>query len=158
MPTTMKKVVKIKKNKDFTTSFVVDQTPAEAFAAVVNVRAWWAEYIKGGTAKKGDEFTFSYPEMHYSQHKLTQVIPNKKVVWLCTESKLTFIKDQTEWEGTECVFEITPKGKKTEVKFTHKDLVPGMECYKACSGGWTYYIQDSLKKLIETGKGQPEKK
>jgi hypothetical protein len=33
--------------------------------------------------------------------------------------------------------------------------VPAVECYKACSGGWTFYVNESLRKLITTGKGEP---
>jgi hypothetical protein len=42
--------------------------------------------------------------------------------------------------------------------FTHIGLVPEYECYEACNQGWTHYIQNSLKSLIETGKGLPNAK
>ena len=41
---------------DFTTAFVVDQTPEEVFNAVNNVRGWWSEEIEGNTGKLNDEF------------------------------------------------------------------------------------------------------
>ena len=155
MPKITKKAVK-KKSKDFTTSFTGDQTPKEAFDAINNVRGWWSEGVKGGTKRVGEEFVFRYKDLHYSKHKLTKVVPNKKVVWLTTDAKLNFTKDKAEWKGTKIIFDITPKGKKTEVRFTQKGLVPEVECYDACSKGWTYYVQESLKKLIETGKGKTE--
>ncbi|MNR62456.1 hypothetical protein D3C85_1844870 [compost metagenome] len=34
-------------------------------------------------------------------------------------------------------------------------LVPEYECFEVCQAGWTNYIENSLKKLIETGKGLP---
>jgi len=56
------------------------------------------------------------------------------------------------------VFEIASKGDKTEVRFTHVGLVPAFECYGGCSGAWGFYINDSLRNLIATGKGQPNEK
>ena len=50
------------------------------------------------------------------------------------------------------------KGDKTEFRFTHVGLVPAIECYGDCSGAWGFYINDSLRSLITTGKGQPNPK
>jgi hypothetical protein len=68
------------------------------------------------------------------------------------------VKDKTEWDSTDIVFEITPKDGKTELRFTHVGLVPAIECYDGCSGAWCFYINESLRDLITTGKGQPNKK
>ena len=37
-------------------------------------------------------------------------------------------------------------------------LVPEIESYKDCSGGWKQYISGSLFTLVTTGKGKPELK
>jgi hypothetical protein len=85
-------------------------------------------------------------------------VPGKKVVWHVSEAKLNFVKNKTEWAGTDVVFEINRKGKKTELRFTHVGLVPAFECYGDCSGAWGLYINDSLRSLITKGKGQPIRK
>ncbi|HVM32607.1 MAG TPA: SRPBCC domain-containing protein [bacterium] len=149
---------KTRRAKDFTTAFTVDQSPQEVFAAIQNVRGWWSQALEGRSAKKGDEFIFRYPGLHYSKQRLTQVIPGRKMVWLVLDARLTFVENQGEWKGTRVVFEVAPRGKKTEVRFTHRGLGPALDCFDACSKGWTYYIQESLRDLITTGRGKPEKK
>ena len=143
--------------KDLTIELLVDQTPEEAFNAINNVRGWWGEGVKGGTQHLDDEFIYRHEDIHYSKHKLIEVVPAKRVVWLTTDSRLTFIKDQTEWTGTKVIFDISRKGNKTQVRFTHEGLTPEVECIDACTEGWTYYI-NSLLSLITTGKGHPDPK
>jgi hypothetical protein len=53
------------------------------------------------------------------------------------------------------VFEIAKKGDKTEIRFTPIVLVPTIECYDGCSGAWGYYVNESLRSFIATGKGAP---
>jgi hypothetical protein len=81
-----------------------------------------------------------------------------KVAWLVLDNYFNFIEDKTEWKGTKINFEIARKGDKTEVHFTHVGLVPEYECYGVCSNAWGSYINGSLKKLITTGKGNPNPK
>jgi hypothetical protein len=145
-------------DKNLTSSFTVDQTPEEAFAAINNVRGWWSGEIDGSTDKLGDEWTYRYKDVHYSKQKITELVPGKKVVWLVLDSYLNFIKDKSEWNGSKITFEIAKKGHKTEVRFTHVGLVPDHECYGACSNAWGGYINGSLRSLITTGKGQPNPK
>src|SRR5690349_21053009 len=51
-------------NENFTTTFLVDQTPREVFHAVTNVRGWWSENIQGSTAQQGDEFVYHFRDIH----------------------------------------------------------------------------------------------
>jgi uncharacterized protein YndB with AHSA1/START domain len=143
------------KNQDFTITFAVDQSPQEVFDAINNVRGWWSEEIDGHTDKLGAEFEFHHKDVHRSTQRITELVPGKKVVWQVSDSQLSFVKDKSEWTGTEIVFAINQKDNQTELRFTHVGLVPAFECYGGCSGAWGFLISISLRSLIATGKGQP---
>lgn len=141
------------KQQDFTTSITVDATPQQVFDAINNVRGWWSENIDGDTDELNSEFSYHYQDVHRCRIKITDMQPGTKVVWHVLDNYFKFTSDTTEWKDTYVVFDITEKEGKTELKFTHQGLVPTYECYQVCHDAWTHYIQDSLKKLITTGKG-----
>lgn len=145
-------------NQDFTTTFWVNQTPNEVFNAINHVRGWWSEEIKGGTDTLNDEFTYRHKDDHSCKMKLIEVIPGQKVVWLVLDNYFNFTKDKSEWIGTKISFEISEKNHQTQLKFSHLGLVPNYECFEVCKNAWTDYIQNSLKNLITTGKGNPNPK
>ena len=141
-------------SSDFTTTLLVDNSANEVFNTINNVRGWWQGEIEGNTDKLNDEFTYRMEEIHFSKQRLVEVVPNKKVVWLVTESKLNFVKKKSEWTGTKIIFEISEINNKTQLRFTHLGLVPEFECYGGCSSAWGDLIQKSLFSLITTGKGE----
>ncbi|MEP9386736.1 SRPBCC domain-containing protein [Mesorhizobium sp. KR9-304] len=142
-------------DQNFTTAFTVDCTPEEAFAAINDVRGWWSEDIKGRTEKAGDIFNYRYKDIHRCTIKIKASVPGERVVWNVVDNYFNFTEDRTEWKGTDIVFDISKKGGKTELRFTHVGLIPEYECFDVCSDGWTTYVNGSLRSLIATGKGQP---
>jgi hypothetical protein len=157
-------------DQNFTTSILVDQTPAEVFSAINNPRAWWSEEIKGSTDKLNEEFNYHFEDIHRCSLKVVELVPNQKVVWHVLDNYFKpgifedashrspakeFANDKAEWTDTQIVFEISRKENKTQLRFTHLGLVPEYECFEVCSNGWTHYIRQSLFTLITTGKGKP---
>lgn len=138
---------------NYSTTILVDNSKEEVFNAINNVRGWWQGEIDGNTENLNDEFGYSVPGIHFSKQKIVEIIPNEKIVWLITDSKLSFVKDQSEWTGTKIVFEISEVNHKTQVRFSHLGLVPEFECYGDCSNAWSQLIEKSLFSLITTGKG-----
>jgi hypothetical protein len=145
-------------DQNFATAFTVDQAPQDVLAAINNVRGWWSEEIQGSTDRLGDVWTYRYKEVHSCKMKITELIPGKKVVWLVLDNHFNFTKDKTEWKGTEITFDVSENGDKTAIRFTHLGLVPEYECFDICSNAWGSYVNGSLRSLITTGKGQPNKK
>ena len=143
---------------NYQSTITVEATAQDVYNAINHVAQWWTENLEGNSEQLDDEFTVRFGDVHVSTQKLVEIIPDKKVVWLVTDSRLNFIADQQEWTGTKISFEITEYNKKTEVRFTHIGLVPGIECFGACSNAWGQYIQQSLYNLLMTGKGQPTPK
>ena len=142
---------------NFTLTLSTEKTPQQVFQAINNVREWWSGYyseeINGGTEKVNDEFSFRAASgAHYCKLKLVEVVPGKKVVWLVTDSELSFVGEKYEWTGTKVIFEISKKSGATELVFTHEGLTPEIECYESCAPSWTQYLQNKLLPLINTGK------
>jgi hypothetical protein len=138
---------------DFTITILVEQTPAEVFEVLLNVRAWWSglyeESFEGNSEKVGDEFTFlAGGGAHYTRQKMVELVPHKKVTWLVTEANLSFVDKTDEWVGTKISFEIFEENNKTKIVFTHKGLVPEFECYDSCAPAWTQYVQEQLMNLM----------
>ena len=141
------------KNQNYTASIEVRKSPKNVFNHISDVSKWWSKDFEGSSTRLNDEFVIRHSDIHYSNQKLIEVIPDKKVVWLVTDSKLNWIeKDKYEWTNTKMVFEITPKADKTVLQFTHEGLVPEKECYAMCEQGWNMGIKDWLFSFITVGR------
>ncbi|WP_249020158.1 SRPBCC domain-containing protein [Conexibacter sp. S30A1] len=141
--------------QNFTTEFTVEQTPEQAFAAIVDVRGWWSGEIDGATDQLGAEFTYRYQNIHRSRQRITELAPGRRVVWEVTDAHLDFTDDPSEWVGSKIVFDIASEGDNTVVRFSHVGLTPEIECYEKCSSAWAFYINTSLMRLITVDEGAP---
>lgn len=142
-------------DRNYTTTFTVNEDPNAVFAAINNVRGWWSEDIEGYTTNAGDVWYYSAPDLHRCTLKVIDSVPGNKIAWRVLDNSFTFIEDKAEWIGTTMLFDIERIGTQTKVKFTHDGLVPDYECYDVCHDAWGTYINGSLKDLITSGKGQP---
>jgi hypothetical protein len=142
------------KEQSLSIAFSVTQSPQQVFDAINNVRGWWTGNIEGRTDKLGETFTYRYKDFHRSNHRISELVPGQKVVWETTDASLGSFENKAEWIGTRVVFEIAKKGADTEVRFTHRGLVPSFQCYGDCSGAWGFFVGESLRSLITTGQGR----
>ncbi|HVW98012.1 MAG TPA: SRPBCC domain-containing protein [Mucilaginibacter sp.] len=139
------------KNMNYNISIQVGASPSEVFRHITDVPKWWGgEDFAGSSTQINDEFTIIHADTHYSKHRVIELIPDKRLVWLVTESKLSWLQNQQEWTNTKMIFEINPNDKNTEVLFTHEGLVPEKECYERCTQGWHMVISERLFNCINT--------
>lgn len=143
-------------SQNFTATILVDKSPMQAFEAITNPRAWWGQEIEGHTDRLDEEWTYRYKDMHLSRQKTVEMVPGRKVAWQVVDATMSFLEDKAEWKDTTIVFDISPKGDRTEVRFTHVGLAPEVECFEVCSDAWGGLINGSLRSLIETGSGDPD--
>ena len=135
--------------KSYTATLEVDQSPGKVFCDICNVSEWWSQDFTGHSSKLNDEFIIMHAGAHYSKQRLFEFIPDKKVVWLVTESYLDWLDgNKAEWTNTKLVFELNTAGDKTVLHFTHEGLVPEKECYSRCAEGWDMVIKMWLLNLI----------
>jgi hypothetical protein len=139
--------------RNYTATIVVDQSAEVAIAAIQNLRGWWGTDADGESANVGDEYVHRFKDAHRCVLKLIERVPNRKVVWQVVDNFFSFTKDKTEWTGTTLEFELSRRDGRTQVRFTHRGLVPQYECFDLCSNAWDGLIKDNLRTLIMTGKG-----
>ena len=147
---------------DYTTGFWVDQPPAKVLAVIGDVGAYWAPAgnlagatIDGAAHKPGDEFTYRDRGIEYCRFQVSEIVPGRRAVWRVLDSRLAWVEDHDEWNGTEVVFELSPEGRGTRLRFTHRGLTPRLDCYRECSRGWGGVIADSLQGLLNGRRWTP---
>jgi hypothetical protein len=137
-------------NKKYTVAIEVAKSPNDVFNHVINdVSKFWPEEFEGESTKLNDEFEFRSGDSHYSKNKVVELVPNKKAVWLVTDSIRK--TDNFEWTGTKMIFEINFNGDNTMLKFTYDGVVLENECdrlIQLCD----MVIKKNLFNLITNGK------
>ncbi len=119
------------------------------------VPEWWTTNFEGSSEKPGDHFTTTFGET-FGSFKIEEVVPDRKIVWLCTDCNLHFLKDKKEWKNTRVVWEFGGDDKQTTITMTHVGLTPRLECFEDCTGGWNHYVKTSLYGLLAKGAGQAD--
>jgi hypothetical protein len=142
-------------NQDYQSSMTTHSTPEEAFDKISRVSEWWAKDFEGKSEEPNDVFTVRFQAGDMYKVKVSERIPNKKVIWDVIDSYQGWHNDHTEWVGTKIVWEVVPQTDSIEVKMTHLGLVPEFECFDQCSLGWDYLMGKSLLKFLDTNKGMP---
>ena len=135
--------------QDYHKSITTTVSAEEAFTKISSVSTWWTANFKGSAKNLNDVFTLRFGERDTVTLQVVEVVPHKKWVWLVTDCHMLWLKDTTEWKNTHIVFEISEGNHQTRIDMTHVGLVPGVECYNVCEGGWNRHLKD-LTAWLET--------
>lgn len=141
------------KTKSVNIQFTASADPERIIEAINNLTAWWATDVKGDSKKMNDTFTVRFGKT-FSVIKVTE-ISNQKLVWQVIDCDLPLFENPKDWLSTKIVWELTRHDKQTLISMTHDGLTPDLSCYKDCKKGWTFYVKESLARLIVEGKGCP---
>ena len=135
----------------YTTEIEVARSAEDVFNHILHdVAKFWPEDFEGESSKLNDEFIFTTGgDSHYSKNKVVELVPDKKVVWLVTES--TRKTDNFDWTGTKMIFELTPQGDHTRLQFTYDGIILDAE-YERLAQICDIVIMERLYKFITNTK------
>src|SRR5437879_3697989 len=105
-----------KKNYDKT--IIVNVSAEEAIKKISQINLWWATNVQGDTKNLDDVFTVRFGKT-FSTIQITEIIPDKKILWSILNSSLPLFKDEKIWNGTKMVWEISSSNRATEITMTH---------------------------------------
>ncbi|MEJ3742858.1 SRPBCC domain-containing protein [Actinomycetes bacterium KLBMP 9797] len=126
----------------------VTSAPDDVYAALTTVdglAGWWTEETDGD-AGVGGVLRFRFVPGGFDM-KVLETRPAELVRW-------EVVDGPAEWIGTQVRFELKQEDGFTIVLFRHEGWKEQVEFMNHCSTKWATFLM-SLKKLVETGKGEP---
>ncbi len=143
----------------YSTEMLVSAKPEFVYNAITKeIDKWWTE-LSNKALQVGEQLTVKFGKTTSWVMTVSEASPNQSLAWKVIEANhdLESISTKDEWKGTSIKWKIEKNGSGSKITFTHEGLIPALECYEICEGGWGYFLE-SLKNYLETGKGNPHKK
>ncbi|WP_031479216.1 SRPBCC family protein [Streptomyces bicolor] len=122
--------------------------PGDVYAALTTIEglsSWWTQDTDGDP-DVGGVIRFRFDAGGFDM-KVLEARPAERVCW-------EVVDGPEEWIGTRIRFELKREGDFTVVLFRHEGWKEPVEFMYHCSTKWATFLM-SLKKLVETGKGEP---
>ncbi len=88
----------------------------------------------------------------YVVFRLDKLEPPREMRWACVEQHDGNLAEPDEWLGTTLSFRFCDEGDETRLDFVHHGIVPELDCFEACEGGWNFFLRRSLRQLVELGR------
>ncbi|MCH7525300.1 MAG: SRPBCC domain-containing protein [Bacteroidetes bacterium] len=129
----------------------ISTSKEEVFKALTTIKGlsqWWTEQTSGNPIQDGI-IEFRFGEVHFFKMEVEALIENKVVEWKC-------IDGPDDWINTIITFELDANENKTRLRFKHNNWPTDGDFFAHCSFSWAGYLE-SLRLLLEKGKGQPFK-
>ncbi|MFT5821394.1 MAG: hypothetical protein ACI8ZM_002647 [Crocinitomix sp.] len=141
---------------DITFELSINASAATIYNAVATqngINNWWAKAgTVGEAAGESSELIFDKQGTIVKMgFKTLSLLPNKEVVWECTENP------NPAWLGTEVITKIEESTQGCNVIFSHAkfdEKWKGQDPFEMTKQGWEHFTQ-SLISYCETGQGQP---
>lgn len=129
-----------------------------ALSTLEGTKGWWTHFCKVSDGPQ-PVWTFDFPGSgFFAVMKVINSEPPRVLEWECVDSMhhvKTGYHDLRDWIGTTIRFEIRDLGDDTsQLVFTHFRLNE-LECIEACSSGWSFFLNESLRGYLEKGEGKP---
>lgn len=116
----------------------------DAITSLKGLSGWWTKTT--GSTKLGNKLNFHFNDISVEM-TIEELLPDKKVVWRCTEK-------EGEWKDTLITFELVETDKQVFINFSHSNWAEQTDLCSHCSTKWAVFML-SLKEYLETGKGRP---
>jgi uncharacterized protein YndB with AHSA1/START domain len=129
----------------------IDASKEEVFKALTTIEGlshWWTVQTSGNPEIEGI-IEFRFGERYFNKMKVERLIENKVVQWKC-------IDGPDDWINTIISFELDTNENKIRLRFSHNHWQTQSDFFAHCSFSWARYLE-SLRQLLENGKGQPFK-
>jgi uncharacterized protein YndB with AHSA1/START domain len=134
---------------DFRSIKTFDAGPNAVYTALTDIDAltsWWTP--AGGEASAGKTLRFLMGDQEVVM-RVEEAERPTRVHW-----NVLVCEPASDWVGTSIIFDLTPAGDGTELRFHHQGLNPGLECFEQCHAGWTHFLA-SLVDYVDHGGGSP---
>ena len=129
---------------------IVETSPEKLYQALTEQRglsAWWTKAKTTAKAGALASFRFGPNGDHKVDMKITELVPNERVVWKCVAGP---------WVDTkEFSFEIKPHERGSVVQFANRGWAEPSEFFMHCNCKWGFFLGVSLKNYLESGTGKP---
>jgi uncharacterized protein YndB with AHSA1/START domain len=125
----------------------INASPRDVYGALTTrdrLADWWTNETRGH-GDVGSVIHFRFGDRGFFDMKVLELDPETRVVWEVTDGP-------TEWIGTRVIWELSPEGAGTTIRFKQQGWREPVDFMHHCSTKWATYVM-SLKSLLETGKG-----
>ncbi len=117
-----------------------------ALTSIDKLSSWWTRDTKG-RSEVGSVISFRFGERGFFDMKVLELEPARRVVW-------EVVAGPEEWIGTRVIWDLTPEGEGTTLRFKHQGWREPVDFMNHCSTKWASFLF-SLKAQLENGKGAP---
>jgi uncharacterized protein YndB with AHSA1/START domain len=133
---------------DIVHSVDIETTPDHLYEAITTPKGlagWWTPQVKvEPTVGALNKFTFTGTTLAF---RVDTLEPTRHIGW-------SSVQVPPDWEGTQVMFDITPKNDTVNLRFSHTGFASPGGSFGVTSYSWAQYLR-SIKLLLETGKGEP---